>query len=108
VRTAVPLLVALGFVAQGLLEYALRHDMAALRRDDAGGLWLGGVLLSVVPILLALGGAAAAWALHGRGSRWAWPFVLLPLVVLILGFGAGAYLAVYPLPLPGGYGGLPL
>jgi hypothetical protein len=105
---AIYLLLLLGIIAQGLMMYGFRHDLAALRRDDAGGISLIGVLVSFAPLALAVSGAAAAWTLHSRRSWWAWPIVIGPLLVLMLGFGAGAYLVAYPLPLHGGYEGLPL
>ncbi|WP_338664317.1 hypothetical protein VQH23_03945 [Pararoseomonas sp. SCSIO 73927] len=105
---AVYLLLFLGIIAQVLLIYYFRNDLVAARRDDAGGVSIIGVLISIAPAILAVGGATAAWALKRRGSRWAWLAVGGPLVILAAGFGAGAYLAAYPLPLLGGYGGLPL
>lgn len=102
------LLLLLGGIAQVLLSYFFRDDLAAARRDDAGGVSVIGALISIAPLFLALGGAAAAWALHRRGSRWAWLAVGGPLVILIAGFGAGAYFVAFPLPLLGGPQGLPL
>ncbi|WP_147426088.1 hypothetical protein [Teichococcus wenyumeiae] len=105
---AIYLLLLLGIIAQGLMMYGFQHDLAAFRRDDAGGISWTGVLVSFAPMALAASGAAAAWTLHRRRSWWAWPIVIGPLLVLMLGFCAGAYFVAYPLPLLGGYGGLPL
>jgi hypothetical protein len=108
VKNATRLLVLLGIAAQLILVFGFWHELAALSRGYTGGLPPEAALLFLVPSILGLGGAAAARALHRRGSGWAWPVLAVPLIILGMGYGAALYLVIYPPPMHGGSERLPL
>jgi hypothetical protein len=108
VKNATRLLVLLGIAAQLIVVYGFWHELSALSRGYTGGLPPEAAPLFLLPTILGFGGAAAARALHRRGSGWAWPVLVVPLIILMMVHGAALYLAIYPPPMHGGSGRLPL
>jgi len=108
VRNTLRCLVILGLVAQGLLAYAYRQELAWMLRGQGGPPSPVALLMFLSPAILGLGGAAAAGALCRRGSGWAWLAALVPLAFLAVGCGGALYFTLFPPPMHGGNQGLPL
>ena len=104
---ALRLLLLLGLLGQGLMAYAFRYELAAMARGDLGGS-MPELLAFLTPALLGCGGAVLGAALRRRGSAWAWPVVAVPLLLLSLGLAGALYFTLYPPPMHGGSGRLPL
>ena len=107
-RNTLRCLVILGLVAQGVLAYGYRQDLAWIVRGQAGPPSPAAILMFLAPAILGLGGAAVARVLDRRRSGWAWVAAVVPLVVLAIGCGGSLYFTLYPPPMPGGSQGLPL
>lgn len=96
---AIRLLACLGVLAQVILIYSYRYELSALLQGHPQLLPLEVLPLFFSPIVLGLGGAAVAGALQRRGSAWAWPAVALPILILVLWYGAALYVTINPLDL---------
>jgi hypothetical protein len=95
-KNTLRLLVLLGVIVQAIALYASWYELGAMLRGDMRVDVLGTTLI-LLPSVLGSGGAAAARALHRRGSGWAWIVAGVPLVLLALGLGLAALLWVSPI-----------
>jgi hypothetical protein len=95
-KNTLRLLVALGVVAQALTIAATWSELGPMLTGERGMDVLGTALL-FLPSVFGFGGAASAARLASRGSGWAWMVAGLPLVLLGLALGLGAFLWMNPI-----------